>query len=258
MSLRLRQLKVRVAEKLVVCGLDFQLRAGRKAVLMGPNGSGKSSLALALAGHPHYQIVSGTAHLGRLNLLKRTPDERARAGLLLAFQEPLAVPGLLVWQFCWQAYQARFREAKPRRGSKIASPLVFLRHLESLVPRVALPPSVLQRSLNDGFSGGEKKRLELLQLLLLEPRLAIFDEIDSGLDIDAIKVIAQGIEYLASEYGTSCLLITHYPRLLKQLSFDSVHLLSAGRWLAQGGAELVKQVEEAGYGAYPKQGGAKC
>lgn len=251
--MQIKNLAVTVADKAVVRGVSLSIKAGERHVIMGPNGSGKSSLAYALAGHPAYEVTSGTVKLGKTNLLELSPDQRAQAGLLLAFQYPVEVPGLTVWQFLWQAYQDRFATSQPHSGPKIAKPIDFIKHLESLVSEVALPKTVLQRGLNEGFSGGEKKRLELLQLFVLQPRFAIFDETDSGLDIDAVKTVASGIARLSQEYQVGCLIITHYQRLLQYVTPDFVHIMVNGKLVESGGPELVKKVEQLGYSQYKEK-----
>lgn len=250
MKLVIKDLKLAISGKDVVNGVSLSVNSGEKHVIMGPNGSGKSSLANALAGHPSYSIISGSVKLGKVNLLDLSPDERTKAGLMLAFQYPIEVPGLTVWQFLWQAYQDRFASSQPKSGKKIAQPLGFIHFLEKMTGQVALPESVLKRGLNEGFSGGEKKKLELLQLLVLEPSFAIFDETDSGLDIDAVKVVAQGIEFLSTKYKVGCLIITHYQRLLQYVVPNFTHIMVAGHLVEQGGSELVQKVERDGYKQY--------
>lgn len=248
--LQVDQLSVVVEDKQVVNQFSLELKPAECHVLMGPNGSGKSSLANALAGHPQYQVTHGTVILGNLDLLTLSPDERALQGLMLAFQNPIEVPGLKVWQFLWQAYQQHFAQKRPNQGKKITKALEFIQYLEQLMKQVGLPPEMLKRGLNEGFSGGEKKRLELLQLLTLEPRVAILDETDSGLDLDAIKIVGKVIAQLQKKYQTACLVITHYQRLLANIKPDKLHILINGQVVRTGGAELVKEIEQSGYAQF--------
>lgn len=245
--LQIKQLAVQVEDKQVVNHFSLELKPAECHVLMGPNGSGKSSLANALAGHPLYQVTHGTVLLSNLDLLSMSPDERALHGLILAFQNPVEVPGLKVWQFLWQAYQQHFAQKQPKQGKKITKALEFIQYLELLMKQIGLPPEMLKRGLNEGFSGGEKKRLELLQLLTLEPKVAILDETDSGLDLDAIKIVGKVIAQLQKQYQTACLVITHYQRLLANIKPDKLHILINGQIVRSGGADLVKEIEQFGY-----------
>lgn len=250
--LALKHVSVVVEDNEVVHDLSLELKQGECHVLMGPNGSGKSSLANVLAGHPSYSVASGHVKLFGQDLLARSPDERAQLGLLMAFQHPVEVPGLSVWQFLWQAYQQRFAADQPRQGTKIAKAIDFIHHLESLAPQVGLEAEMVKRGLNEGFSGGEKKRLEMLQLLVLEPKIAIFDETDSGLDVDAIKLVAKNIAFLQKKYQTTMLIITHYQRLLKYMQPDFVHILVKGTLVESGDERLIQAIEKSGYAGYSK------
>lgn len=251
-TLQISSLSVEIEAKLVVSNFALTIQQGECHVLMGPNGSGKSSLAYALAGHPSYRVTQGTVLLDGKDLLALSPDQRAQIGLLLAFQYPVSVPGLSVWQFLWQAYQQRFKIDVPQSGKKIAKAIHFIAYLEKVAKKVRMPAEMLKRGLNEGFSGGEKKRLEMLQLLVLEPRFAILDETDSGLDIDAIKVVAKNITQLVRELGTGCLIITHYQRLLKYMVPDKIHIMSGGTIVESGDKELATTVEKTGYLKYKK------
>jgi len=251
-NLKIANLTVTIQDKLVVDGFSLTIPPGSCHVLMGPNGSGKSSLAYALAGHPQYLVTSGSVKIGNTDILELSPDERAQLGLFLAFQNPVEVPGLTVWQFLWQAYQQRFTNEKPKSGKVLKKAIEFFRHLEGLSEQVGLPKESIQRGLNEGFSGGEKKRLEMLQLLVLEPKFAILDESDSGLDIDAIKRVAQNIQTLIAEYNTACLVITHYQRLANYLTTDRVHIMVKGSIVDSGSSDLLKKIEKTGYQHYLK------
>ncbi len=251
-GLQIQSLTVEIEGKQVVDDFSLTIPPGECHVLMGPNGSGKSSLAYALAGHPNYSVTSGSVLLNSNDVLVLSPDQRAHLGLMLAFQYPVSVPGLSVWQFLWQAYQQRFKTDVPKSGKKIVKAIDFIKSLEKLAKKVRMPSEMLKRGLNEGFSGGEKKRLEVLQLLVLEPKFAILDETDSGLDIDAIKIIAKNIEHLTHEYGVGCLLITHYQRLLKYVVPDRIHIMSAGRIVESGDKTLAEEVEITGYTKYQK------
>lgn len=214
---------------------------------MGPNGSGKSSLGYALMGHPDYQVVSGQVLLDDYDLLNLSPDERAQVGLFLAFQYPVAVEGVRYERFLWEAYKVRFAKTQPQSGEKITSITQFRQHLLDLVKTLDINPKLLERSLNLGFSGGEKKRLEVLQLLLLEPKYAVLDETDSGLDIDAIKQVADGIKLAVERNQTGVLLITHYQRILNYVKPNKVLVMNQGKLVKEGGFELIEKLEAEGY-----------
>jgi len=243
-SLIIEQISVNVDGKQVVDKLSLEVKSGSLHVLMGPNGSGKSSLAYALAGHPEYEIEKngvGRLSLNGADLLTLSADERARAGLFLAFQYPVAIPGLLVWKFLYEAYKLQ------HGGQDRLRALAFKQWLQKLAIDYSVKVELLERSLNEGFSGGEKKKLEILQMAVLAPRFAIIDEVDSGLDLDAVKEVAAGIERIRKQHGTGILLITHYQRLLKYLQVDWVHVMMKGRLVAQGGQEVLDRLEERGY-----------
>lgn len=240
---------------------------GEIHAVMGPNGSGKSTLAYTLAGHPSYEVEkkkeilrqSGFTHETRIaqddklsgvyldgeNVLEMSPDERAQAGLFLAFQYPVEVFGVKVDKFLYLAHKARFGESATK---KFPSLLSFRGHLLKLADELEVNPEMLKRGLNEGFSGGEKKRLEILQMAVLEPKYAILDETDSGLDIDAIKAVAHGVKKIVDKYQTGILIITHYQRILKYLKPDHVHVMIAGKIAESGGIEVVERLEKKGYG----------
>ncbi|HCS78376.1 TPA: Fe-S cluster assembly ATPase SufC [Patescibacteria group bacterium] len=240
-ELYVKNLRVAIAEKEIVHGIDLTIKQGELHVVMGPNGSGKSTLTSALMGHPAYTVTADRISLGSKNLLELAPHARAQAGLLLAFQNPLAVPGVTVSSFLHTAY----KELHPQKNS---TALDFRKQLLVHAVTLKLEATYLRRSLNDGFSGGEKKKLEMLQLLVLEPKFVILDEIDTGLDVDALRLVSEGVKSL-QKAGCGILLITHYQRILNYLQPDFVHILTHGQIIRQGGMELVKLIEEKGYAA---------
>lgn len=240
--LEVRNLRVSVEGKEIVGGVDLTIQAGEVHALMGPNGSGKSTLAAALAGHPNYQITGGKVILNGQDLLALTPEERSRQGLFLAWQYPVAIPGLSVSEFLLSAVNAHRTAAQ----ETTLSPVDFNHQLQAVASQLKLSPDFLTRSINDGFSGGEKKRLEILQLAILKPKLAILDETDSGLDIDALKLVAEGVNQLVGPQ-LAVLVITHYQRLLHYLKPTHVHVMVGGRLVESAGPELVEKVEQSGY-----------
>ncbi len=243
--LAIKNLRVAVDGKEILHGLALKVRRGEIHAIMGPNGSGKSTMAAALAGHPDYEVLSGSVvKLGGVDLLELSPDERLKAGLFLAFQYPVEIPGVRVQNFLKRAYDAKFAD---REDKKFASVLAFRKHLQSLAAKLKIDPGLLERGLNEGFSGGEKKRLEILQLAVLEPEFAILDETDSGLDVDAIKQVAAGVKKIVAEQNIGILVITHYQRILDYLKPDFVHVLKAGKITQSGGPELAELVEVEGY-----------
>lgn len=246
--LSITNLKVEVESKPILQGLTLDVADGEIHAIMGPNGSGKSTLAYTLAGHPRYQVVSGSiawkSDGQMINLIELSPDERARQGLFLAFQYPVEVAGVKVRQFLRIAHKARFATQKDKQFDSV---LAFRDHLTKLCQDLQIDTSLLNRGLNEGFSGGEKKRLEILQLAVLEPRLAILDETDSGLDVDALKVVARGVRLLSERFGMAVVVITHYQRILDHLTPDKVHVVSKGKIVKTGDASLAHQLEKRGY-----------
>jgi len=225
-------------EAFILRGLGLTIYAGEVHALMGPNGSGKSTLAKVLAGHPGYEITEGEVRFNGENLLEMEPDERARAGLFLAFQYPMEVPGVTIANFLRLAYQRRFqKEVKYTEFYKI-----LLQHLK----RLEMDASFAARPVNEGFSGGEKKRFEIVQMSLLEPLLAVLDETDSGLDIDALKIVSNGVNAMRSP-ERAFLVITHYQRILNYITPDFVHVMMEGRIVRSGDAQLALMLEEKGY-----------
>ncbi|MER6829670.1 Fe-S cluster assembly ATPase SufC [Streptosporangium sp. NPDC000563] len=241
--MEIRDLHVTVADKEILRGVNLTVRAGETHAIMGPNGSGKSTLAYAIAGHPKYTITSGQVLLDGVDLLELTVDERARAGLFLAMQYPVEVPGVSVSNFLRTAVTSVRGEAPKLRE--------FAKDLKSGMDALSIDAAFAQRNVNEGFSGGEKKRHEILQLELLKPKIAVLDETDSGLDVDALRVVSEGINRFRSG-ETGVLLITHYTRILRYVKPDFVHVFSAGRIVEQGGPELAEKLEAEGYEAYTK------
>lgn len=233
----------------ILRGVDLVVRPGEIHAVMGPNGSGKSTLAYTLAGHPFYEVDDAEEHetkflLDGEDLLEKSPDERAAAGLFLAFQYPVEVPGVKVQNFLRLAYNARFAEQPEKLFSKV---IEFRKHLEGLAKELKVNPDLLKRGLNEGFSGGEKKRVEILQMAALEPKYAILDETDSGLDVDAIKAVAEGVEKIRQKYNTGIVVITHYQRILKYLKPDFVHVMKNGKIVKSGDKELAAELESKGF-----------
>jgi Fe-S cluster assembly ATP-binding protein len=237
-TLVIEDLHVAVEDKQILRGVDLTVESGRVHALMGPNGSGKSTLAYALAGHPRYKVTGGKVSFKGEDVLGLTPDERARLGMFLAMQYPVEVPGVSVTNFLRTAINAV-------RGEDV-SVREFARELREQMRLLDMDPKFAERSLNEGFSGGEKKRHEILQMALLRPELAILDETDSGLDVDALRVVAGGVNRLRGP-GLGILLITHYTRVLRYISPDSVHVMVEGRVVQSGGPELADELEEHGY-----------
>lgn len=243
-SLNIKGLKASVEGKQILRGVDLEVAPGKVHALMGPNGAGKSTLGNVLMGHPKYEVTGGSVTFGRKNVLKLTPDERAKAGLFLAFQYPQSVAGLTLSGFLKQAVDA-VREA---RGEKKLTVMQFKKLLEAKMKLLKVETKFTERYLNDGFSGGEKKRAEILQMALLEPKVAILDETDSGLDIDALKIVSQGVNALRKENPyLGVLLITHYQRILNYVKPDYVHVMLHGRIAQSGPPELVEKLESKGY-----------
>jgi Fe-S cluster assembly ATP-binding protein len=245
-TLEIRDLHVSVDDKEILRGVDLNVRAGETHALMGPNGSGKSTLAYAVAGHPKYTVTGGEVLLDGESVLEMTVDERARAGLFLAMQYPVEVPGVSVSNFLRTAVTAVRGEAPKLRD--------FAKEIRGAMADLQIDPAFAQRNLNEGFSGGEKKRHEILQLEMLKPKIAVLDETDSGLDIDALKVVSEGVNRFREGGETGVLLITHYTRILRYVKPDFVHVFSAGRVVEEGGSELADLLESEGYEKFTKAG----
>ncbi|MCZ7436515.1 Fe-S cluster assembly ATPase SufC [Micromonospora sp. WMMC241] len=252
-TLEIRDLKVSVKLpegelKPILHGVDLTVRSGETHAIMGPNGSGKSTLAYSIAGHPKYEITGGEVTLDGEDVLSMSVDERARAGLFLAMQYPVEVPGVSVANFLRTAKTAIDGEAPKLR--------TWAGELRGAMEKLQMDPAFAQRNVNEGFSGGEKKRHEIVQLELLKPKIAILDETDSGLDVDALRVVSEGVNRVRDTGDTGMLLITHYTRILRYIKPDFVHVFVAGRIVEQGGRELADKLEEEGYERYVAGAGA--
>lgn len=243
-QLELSKLHVSIDDKEIIKGISLSVKPGEIHAIMGPNGSGKSTTAATLAGHPDYTVTAGDMILDGESLLEASPDERAQHGLFLAFQYPVEVPGVKVQNFLRHAHQARFEDEPKKQFEKVID---FRKHLKALAAELQINPELLSRGLNEGFSGGEKKQLEILQMAVLEPKYAILDETDSGLDIDAIKKVSAGVTKVAKKHNTGVLVITHYKRILEYLKPDYVHVMVKGKIVKSGGPELVDTLEAEGY-----------
>ena len=240
--LDIRNLTATVGDKQILNGISLAVRPGEVHAIMGPNGSGKSTLAQVLAGHPAYEVTGGEVTFDGRDLLELEAEERAQAGVFLAFQYPVEIPGVSNAYFLRAAYN----EMRKARGEEEVDPLEFLDIVEEKAKLVEMDPSFLNRSVNTGFSGGEKKRNEILQMAVLEPKLAILDETDSGLDIDALRVVADGVNSLRRP-DNAAIVVTHYQRLLNYIVPDYVHVLAGGRIVKSGGKELALELEAKGY-----------
>jgi len=257
-ELVIKDLFVNVDGKPILLGVNLTIRQGEVHALMGPNGSGKSTLAYTIAGHPHYEVISGDILLDGQSVLEMEPDERAKAGLFLAFQYPTAIPGVSMANFLRQAvsavrgYTDKAKQqvadggsAKPI-GSELMPMREFRKELTEKMDKLHIDTAFARRYLNDGFSGGEKKRAEILQMAMLDPKIAVLDETDSGLDIDALRVVSEGVNSLLGE-NLGVLLITHYQRLLDYIKPQHVHVFYNGRIVMSGGPDLARELEAKGY-----------
>ena len=242
-TLEIRDLHVSVqtkeGDKPILTGVDLTIAAGETHAIMGPNGSGKSTLAYSLAGHPKYQITSGSVTLDGADVLAMTVDERARAGMFLAMQYPVEVPGVSVSNFLRTAKTALDGQAPPLRH--------WVKDVKTAMERLRMDPAFADRNVNEGFSGGEKKRHEILQMELLRPKIAILDETDSGLDVDALRIVSEGVNRVSEAGDVGVMLITHYTRILRYVKPDFVHVFVAGRIAEEGGPELADRLEAEGY-----------
>lgn len=241
--LEIRNLVVSVDNREILKGVDLEVNAGEVHAIMGPNGSGKSTLANALAGREGYKIESGSIRLDAADITELEPEERSHQGLFLAFQYPVEIPGVTNIEFLKTAVESH----RAAHGCSEITAVEFMRNLRNLSSRLELKPDFLKRGVNESFSGGEKKRNEVLQMLCLNPRLAVLDETDSGLDIDALQVVARGINEFRDP-ANAIVLVTHYQRLLNHISPDQVHVLMDGRVMKSGDASLALELEERGYG----------
>tara|TARA_R110000868_G_scaffold18172_35_gene79420 strand:- start:2368 stop:3141 length:774 start_codon:yes stop_codon:yes gene_type:complete len=242
--LKINNLHVQLEEedKQILKGVNLEVEPGKVHAIMGPNGSGKSTLSYVLAGRPGYEVTEGTAHLGDVDLLDIEPEERAAAGLFLAFQYPVEIPGVGNMTFLRTAVNAQ----RKARGEEEMSAAEFLKVIRAKAKTLKIDADMLKRPVNVGFSGGEKKRNEILQMAMLEPKMCILDETDSGLDVDAMKLVSEGVNALRDE-GRGFLVITHYQRLLDHIKPDVVHIMADGRIIKTGGPELALEVENNGY-----------
>ncbi|MFN8156629.1 MAG: Fe-S cluster assembly ATPase SufC [Candidatus Nanopelagicales bacterium] len=247
-TLEIRDLHVSVeadgGAREILRGVDLTVRSGETHAIMGPNGSGKSTLAYSIAGHPKYTVTGGTVTLDGEDVLAMSVDERARAGLFLAMQYPVEVPGVSVSNFLRTSVTAVRGEAPKLR--------TWIKEMKGAMEGLSMDASFAERSVNEGFSGGEKKRHEILQMQLLQPKIAVLDETDSGLDVDALRIVSEGVNKVADGGEVGILLITHYTRILRYIKPDFVHVFVDGRIVAEGGAELADELEANGYDAYVK------
>jgi Fe-S cluster assembly ATP-binding protein len=246
--LEIKNLVVQIDDKRILNGLNLTVNKGEVAAIMGPNGSGKSTLSYVIAGKEDYEVLEGEILLDGENVLEMAPDERAAAGLFLAFQYPLEIPGVATMSFLKAALNAQRRA----RGEAELTTPEFIKRVNAAAQKLEMPKDMLKRALNVGFSGGEKKRMEIVQMALLQPSFCILDETDSGLDIDALRVVADGVNALRSP-ERSFLVITHYQRLLNHIVPDSVHVMANGRVVRSGGKELALELEANGYADYRQQ-----
>jgi Fe-S cluster assembly ATP-binding protein len=240
--LEVRGLRASVGGLEILKGVDLTVKTGEVHAIMGPNGSGKSTFANVLAGKPDYEVTAGQALFQGADLLAMEPEIRSRLGLFLAFQYPLELPGVRAWQFLKAAVDAQ----RVHGGEEELSARAFDRMLKEKIELVEIDPELVKRSVNEGFSGGEKKRNEILQMAVLQPKLAILDETDSGLDIDALRIVSDGVNKLRNE-SNAVVLVTHYQRILNYITPDQVHVLIDGRIVRSGGPELAHELEERGY-----------
>ncbi|CAA9401107.1 MAG: Iron-sulfur cluster assembly ATPase protein SufC [uncultured Pseudonocardia sp.] len=242
-TLEIKGLHVSIAvdggSKEILTGVDLTVRSGETHAIMGPNGSGKSTLAYAIAGHPRYEVTAGTVTLDGVDVLEMTVDERARAGLFLAMQYPVEVPGVSTANFLRSAATAVRGEAPKLR--------TWVKEVKQAMTDLEIDPSFAERNVNEGFSGGEKKRQEVLQLSLLKPKFAVLDETDSGLDVDALRIVSEGVNRFKAGGETGVLLITHYTRILQHIRPDVVHVFAGGKVVESGGPELADELEKNGY-----------
>ncbi len=246
--LEIKNLQVSVeaesGEREILKGVDLTIKSGETHAIMGPNGSGKSTLAYSIAGHPKYTITGGSVTLDGVDVLEMSVDERARAGLFLAMQYPVEVPGVSVSNFLRSAATAIRGEAPKVR--------TWVGEVKEAMGALGMDPAFSERNVNEGFSGGEKKRHEILQMELLKPKIAILDETDSGLDVDALRIVSEGVNRIKSNSDVGIMLITHYTRILRYIKPDFVHVFAGGRIVEQGGAELADRLEAQGYAEYTR------
>jgi Fe-S cluster assembly ATP-binding protein len=243
--IKIKNLHAQIGDKQILKGLSLDIEAGSVHAIMGPNGAGKSTLASVIAGRDEYEVTAGDVMMDGKDLLDMKPEERAAAGVFMAFQYPLEIPGVPMTTFLKTALNAQ----RKLRGEDELDSLGFLKKIKPLAKKLGVSDAMIKRAVNEGCSGGEKKRNEVLQMAMLEPKFAVLDETDSGLDIDALRVVADGVNALRSE-GRSFLVITHYQRLLDYIKPDMVHVLADGRIVESGGPELALKLEDEGYAKY--------
>jgi len=244
--LKIEDLRVAIGGKEILKGVNLTIRQGEVHALMGPNGSGKSTLSYALMGHPNYEVLGGSATIDGVSLLDLEADDRAKAGLFLAFQYPIVIPGVTVANFLRHAV-TNVRNPGRKEGEDLIPMRDFRKELRAEMDELGMDPDFARRYLNEGFSGGEKKRAEVLQLAMLRPAFAILDETDSGLDIDAVRIVSEGVNKVAAKATTGVLVITHYQRILNYIKPQFVHILFGGKIVENGGPELVDLLEREGY-----------
>ena len=240
--LEVKDLRARIGEKEILKGINLTIKDGETHAIMGPNGSGKSTLSAVLVGNPLYEVTQGTAFFNGKNLLEMKPEDRAHEGLFLSFQYPVEIPGVSMTNFM----RAAINEKRKYEGKEPLNAADFLKMMREKRKIVELDAKLANRSVNEGFSGGEKKRNEIFQMAMLEPRLSILDETDSGLDVDAMRIVAEGVNKLRTP-ETSCIVITHYDRLLDMIKPDVVHVLYQGRIVKTAGPELAREIQERGF-----------
>ena len=246
--LEIRNLHVSIGDKKILNGLTLTVKPGEVAAIMGPNGSGKSTLSYVIAGRPDYEVTEGEVLLNGENILALEADKRAAKGLFLAFQYPMEIPGVATMTFLKAALNAQLKA----RGEVEVTPAAFIKQVNAAAAMLAVDKEMLKRALNVGFSGGEKKRMEILQMALLQPKTCILDETDSGLDIDALRIVSDGINALRAK-DRSFLVITHYQRLLNHIVPDTVHVMAQGRIVRSGGKDLALELEKSGYAQFAPQ-----
>lgn len=244
--LTIENLHVAIEGKEILKGVDLTIKQGETHALMGPNGSGKSTLSYALMGHPSYEVTEGTVTIDSVDVLELEADERAKAGLFLAFQYPTSIPGVTVANFLRHAV-SNVRNPDRKEGENLMPMRDFRKELRAAMDELGMDQEFARRYLNEGFSGGEKKRAEVLQLAMLKPAFAVLDETDSGLDIDAVRVVSEGVNRVVEKVGSGVLVITHYQRILNYIRPQHVHILFGGRIVESGGPELVEKLENEGY-----------
>lgn len=254
MKLEIKNLQAKVEDQEILRGIDLTMNRGEIHAIMGPNGSGKSTLSNVIMGHPNYEVTGGEVLLDGENILELEPNERSLRGLFLAFQYPVEIPGITVGRFMKRVTEVQAVGRAKLNGSGAPKPTGFVKQLREAMDYLEIDQQFINRYLNEGFSGGEKKRMEILQMLMMKPKFAILDETDSGLDIDALKVVSKGVNNLRGpEFGA--IIITHYQRILDHIKPDFVHILYKGKIVTSGGKELVQALEEKGYDWIRKQYG---